>query len=115
MMYASADYYKNDWCGDTIPDAELSKYLTRASAKIDVATYNRTADFENLSDYEKNKVRQAVCAEADALYTYGENDVNIASYSIGDVSVSMGDSPDVLTSAIAIQYLNLTNLTSRII
>lgn len=115
MMYASADYYKNDWCGDTIPDVELSKYLTRASAKIDVATYNRTADFENLSDYEKNKVRQAVCAEADALYTYGENDVNIASYSIGDVSVSMGDNPDVLTSAIAIQYLNLTNLTSRII
>lgn len=115
MMYASADYYKNDWCGDTIPDAELDKYLTRASAKVDVATYNRTADFENLSNYEQNKVRQAVCAEADALYTYGENDVNVASYSIGDVSVSMGDNKNSLISSIAIEYLNLTNLTCRII
>lgn len=115
MFYADADYYKNDWNGDTIPDAELSKYLKRASAKVDIVTYNRTANFENLSEYEQNKVRQATCAEADALYTYGENDTNISSYSIGDVSVSMGNSSDVLTSAIAMQYLNLTNLTSRII
>lgn len=116
MVYADATYYKDNWHGTVIPDEELDKYLMRASLKVDIATYNRTQDFERLSEYEQNKVRQAVCAEAEAVYEYGENETNIASYSIGDVSVSMGTgTSEVLTSAIAVQYLNLTNLTCRII
>ena len=115
MVYTDATYYKDNWHGTVIPDEELDKYLMRASLKVDIATYNRTLDFENLSEYEKNKVQQAVCAEAEAIYKYGENESNVASYSIGDVSVSLNAGTSALTSAIAVQYLNLTNLTCRII
>ena len=118
MTYADAVYYKTVYYGVEIEAGELERLLARASEKIDEATYNRSRYFESLSEYEKEMIQKATCAEAEALHTYGDYDVNLASYSIGDVSISMsndGNNGTSLISKKAYKYLSNTRLISRIL
>lgn len=118
MTYADGIFYKTQYYGVEIETAELERLLARASEKIDEATYNRSRHFDSLSEYEQEMIKKATCAEAEALHTYGEYDVNLASYSIGDVSVSMsndGNNGTSLISKKAYKYLSNTRLISRIL
>lgn len=118
MVYADGTYYKTVFYGVEIETEELERLLARASEKVDEATYNRSRHFNDLSDYEKEMIRKATCSEAEALYTYGEYDVNLSGYSIGDVSISMSNDADCgngLISKKAIKYLSNTRLVSRIL
>lgn len=141
MSYADTHYYLTEYFGreiptDTIEDrANLERLLARSSQKIDEATFNRSRNWDALSDYERHQVKMAVCAEAEALYANGDNDSGagsvaageISSYSIGDVTVNYAtggsSSSSVTTSAKtlgllsekAARYLNNTRLISRIL
>lgn len=118
MTYTDGIYYKTVYYGVEIDTEELERLLARASEKIDEATYNRSKHFESLSEYEQEMIKKATCAEAEALYTYGEYDVNLASYSIGDVSISMSNDANGGTGLIskkAYKYLSNTRLISRIL
>lgn len=124
MAYADGTYYKTVFYGVEIPDEELERLLARASEKIDYATYNRSRHFDDLSEYEQEMIQKATCSEAEAIYTYGDGDdgVNgLGSYSIGDVSVSLGSSNSTqnttggLVSIKAYKYLKNTRLVSRIL
>lgn len=118
MTYADATYYKTEFYGVEIGTEELERLLARASEKIDEATYNRSRHFDSLSDYEKEMVKKATCAEAEALFTYGEYDVNLSGYSIGDVSISMSNDAGCnngLISNKAFKYLKNTRLFNRVL
>lgn len=124
MTYANGHYYKTKYYGVDIPDEDLERLLARASEKIDHATFNRSRDFDILSEYEQEMIKKAACAEAEAIFEYGDNDDlvgGLASYAIGDVSVSLGQTgigssyTHGLVSLKAFKYLANTRLTSLII
>lgn len=116
MIYADAFYYKSQYFGEIEDDTELARLLSRASEKIDTITFNRSRNFDKLSAYEQEMIKKATCCEADALHEYGEQDVNLASYSIGDVSISNNvNVNDTLISKRAMTYLSNTRLLSRIL
>ena len=142
MAYTDGFYYVTSYYGKDIPTttqedrAELERLIARASEKIDEATYNRSRDWDRLSEYEQEMVKKAVCAEAEALYSYGEDAAGaaatmaageISGYTIGDVHVSFAtggsssSSTSVTASSLgllsekAAKYLNNTRLISRIL
>jgi hypothetical protein len=116
MIYADVFYYKTMYFGKIEDEDELNRVLERASEKIDVVTFNRSRNFMNLSNFEKEMIQKACCAEADIIFEYGEQDVDLGSYSIGDVSISnSASSSNTLMSKKAQSYLNNTNLVCRIL
>lgn len=116
MVYADGTYYKTVYYGTIIPDENLERLLARASEKIDEATFNRSR-FLKLSEYETEMLKKATCAEAEAINEYGESDIDLASYSIGDVSLSLNSAngSSGLISKKAFKYLSNTRLMSRIL
>jgi len=116
MVYVDAFYYKSEYFGEIEDDTQLARLLARASEKIDIITFNRSRNFEKLSQYEQEMIKKAVCCEADAINEYGEQDISLASYSIGDVSISNNTgAQETLISKKAQSYLANTRLLSRIL
>lgn len=90
-MYATKDYYLSEY-GGTIPAESVLKYLDFATEKIDTATFNRIVaiGFENLTPFQKEKVQKACCMTADFLFENGLEPMAAQSYSVLDISVSVG-------------------------
>lgn len=95
MAYADADYYKSTYQGTEIPEGELSSLLSRASDDVDSMTFHRiggNAGFMALTPFQQGQVKKAVCAQADYLHDFGDAAaLGLSGYSVGDVSVSMGN------------------------
>ena len=92
MAYADSEFYKTTFAGDIIPDAQLSKYLQRASDDIDTMTYNRIvwSGYDNLTPLQQAQVKKAVCYQADHLFQYGDMALlGVNGYHVGDVNVQM--------------------------
>ena len=68
-----------------------------AQEKIDSVTHNRIVSigFNNLTNFQKEKIEEAICSQADYIYENGynheEND-DISSYSVLDISVNVDNS-----------------------
>lgn len=119
MIYADIAYYKNEYDGTIVCDEELNSILSRASNQIDNLTYNRIAaiGFDNLTEFQKNKIKKAVCYQADFLAQYGDYlDMPLSGYSVGDISLSFKAKEgggNTKTSDEVINLLKATGLTSR--
>ena len=92
-MYATKDYYLTEYGGD-IPAESVEKYLKFASEKIDTATFNRIAavGFDKLTTFQQEKIMLACCLCADHIYENGLEPLAVQSYSVMDISVSVGTS-----------------------
>lgn len=124
-LYANEEYYSNEFNGNILPDDEIEKYLKLAQEKIDSITYNRIVakGFNNLTKFQQEKIKDAVCYQAEYIYENGynnEDDRDVSSYSVLDISVSVDNSNDNKTiaqkenmSEIAFDYANKTGLTTR--
>lgn len=90
-QYANIDYYSNTFKGAIIPADDLDKYLLKASEKIDELTFNRIVKigFNNLTDFQKEKIQRAVCLHADYIYENGTEMGQISSFSVLDINVSV--------------------------
>ena len=102
-QYADSDYYFNEFYGSKLTTENVDKYLQEASEKIDSITFNRIVGigFDNLTDFQKEKIQMAVCYQAEYILENGFNDENkadVASYSVLDISVSV-DSNKAKTKA----------------
>ena len=97
-QYADDSYYYNEYQGDKIPGDEIIRKLKEASEKIDEVTFNRIVSigFNNLTDFQKEKIREAVCAQADYIYEngYDNDEGDISSYSVLDITVNEKDNSD---------------------
>ena len=92
-LYVSEEYYLNKFKG-TIPKDEIKKYLMLAQQKIDSITFNRIVGigFDNLTEFQKDKITYAMCYQAEYIKEKGYNDEDnsdISSYSVLDISVNV--------------------------
>lgn len=118
MPYVDNEYYLNEYCGATIPEETLGTVLQRASDQVDSMTYNRilAQGFDQLTPFQQERVKKAVCAQADFIAQYGEfTDIPLQGFSAGGISMSFsGDRINgVATSRTVQNYLSQTGLTSR--
>lgn len=89
-MYASPDYYYNDFRGEYLGPENIEKALQTASDMIDTLTFNRIASLDGLTAFQRGIIQKVACqlaewteANKDAL------DSPWASYSINGVSMSL--------------------------
>ena len=92
-LYVSKEYYLNTFKGK-MPDEEIEENLKLAQNKIDRITFNRIVGigFENLTEFQKEKVRESICYQADYINENGynnEDNSDISSYSVLDISVNV--------------------------
>lgn len=125
-LYVNEEYYSNEFDGNELPDEEIVKYLKLAQEKIDSITFNRIValGFDNLTEFQKEKIKEAICYQAEYIYENGynnENNRDISSYSVLDISVSKDNSSGNKTiaqrnniSEIAYDYIHKTGLDVKI-
>lgn len=125
-LYVSEEYYSNEFDGNKIPDNEIEKYLKLAQEKIDSITYNRivAVGFNNLTNFQQEKIRDAICYQAEYIYENGynnEDNRDVSSYSVLDISVNIDNSNSNKTiaqrksmSEMAYDYVRKTGLDSHI-
>lgn len=114
LGYVTAEWYKETYDGNSIPDEKLQGMLDRASMDVDNLTrmkIKKLGGFSQLSEFEQLRVQLAVCSQADHLHVKSSLG-GVSSYSIGDVSVSMDESLDTYNKA-CVQYLSATRLMNR--
>ena len=118
MAYVDAEYYKNVYGGNVIPEEELLKQLERASDQVDSVTFNRISatGINGLTEFQRSRVRKAVCAHADFIYQYGPYlNMPLSGYSAGSISLSFKsvDAGGVKTSEEVTNLLKATGLMDR--
>lgn len=120
MPYAtSADY--DQYGNGGIPDEELEQALDQASDEIDILTYSRIIGkgFDNLTPFQQERVKKAVCQHADFRFQYGAFlDVPFSGYGAGSISMSFGKEQGsgaggIQTSSAVLNLLKATGLTDR--
>ncbi|NRT88108.1 hypothetical protein [Clostridium beijerinckii] len=117
-MYTDETYYKDTFKGSIISDDELANKLERASDQIDSLTFNRIVGkgFDNLTSFQQDKIKKAVCLHADFVEQYGEYiDMPLSGFSAGSISVNFNANKvnGITTTQEVINYLNQTGLTCR--
>lgn len=125
-LYVDEKYYFDEFKGNKIPKDEVEKYLKLAQEKIDSITYNRIVaiGFSNLTIFQQEKIRDAICYQAEYIYSNGynsEDNRDISSYSVLDISVSVDNSNSNKTiaqrknmSETAYDYVHKTGLDSKL-
>lgn len=117
-MYADADYYKNTFKGTVIPDEDLDNKLELASDDIDSLAYNRitAAGFQNLTLFQQDKIKKAVCLQAEFIYQYGDYfNLPVSSYTASSISLDFGSNDGVKVPDTVLNYLKQTGLSCRIL
>lgn len=125
-LYITKDYYFNIFKGkEIVRTVDIEKNLKLAQEKIDSITFNRIRKigFDNLTDFQKEKISEAICLQAEYIYKNGynnEENSDIASYSVLDISVSVNNTQKNTiayknnTSERAYDLIHQTGLDSRI-
>ena len=125
-LYITKEFYLNNHRG-ILSEHDIEKYLELAQEKIDSITYNRIVaiGFDNLTDFQKEKISKAICCQADYIYENGYNNEenrDVSSYSVLDISVNVDNSSENKTKAqklnmseIAYDYVHKTGLDGRIL
>jgi len=117
MSYVDGTYYEMFFGGTIIPeDDSIDIKLERASAQIDTLTYNRIVGigFDNLTEFQKDKIKKAVCIHAEFIEQYGSYiDIPLSGFSAGSVSVSFNAQKvnGITTTQEVLNYLKQTGLT----
>lgn len=120
-MYADTDYYKSTYKGNIIPDDELENKLEAAGDKIDGLTYNRIVGigFENLTLFQQEKIKKAVCTQADFMYQYGDYlNIPLTEYVAGSIQLNFNSASGgshIKTTEAVMNYLSQTGLTCRVL
>lgn len=125
-LYANKEYYSNEFNGNKLSEDEIEKYLKLAQEKIDSITYNRIVaiGFNNLTKFQQEKIRDAICYQAEYIYSNGynnEDNRDVSSYSVLDISVSVDNSNSNKTiaqrknmSEMAYDYVHKTGLDNKL-
>lgn len=119
MPYVDSDYYKSIYKGSTITDDELDNRLELASDKIDSLTYNRIVGigFDSLTAFQQEKIKKAVCAQADFMYKYGDYlNFPFQKYVAGSTELDFNSASgggNTKTDDIVMNYLSQTGLICR--
>lgn len=125
-LYVDKKYYSDEFKGNKVPMNEIEKYLRLAQEKIDSITFNRIVaiGFNNLTKFQQEKIKDAICYQAEYVYVNGynnEDNRDVSSYSVLDISVSVDNSNSNKTiaqgknmSEMAYDYVHKTGLDSKL-
>lgn len=118
MTYVNTSYYKTEFEGSILSDENMINKLERASDQINTLTYNRIIGigFENLSTFQQDKIKKAVCVQAEFIEQYGEFiNMPLNGYSAGDISLNFNSNiiNGINTTKEVINYISQTGLNSR--
>lgn len=118
MSYVDSTYYKETFGGTILPEGSINQKLERASDQIDTLTYNRIngKGFNKLTEFQKDKVKKAVCIHAEFIEQYGSYiDMPLSGFSAGSTSVSFNANKvnGITTTQEVLNYLKQTGLTCR--
>lgn len=125
-LYVDKKYYSDEFKGNEVPIDEIKKYLRLAQEKIDSITFNRIVaiGFNNLTKFQQEKIRDAICYQAEYIYKNGynnEDNRDASSYSVLDISVSVDNSNSNKTiaqrknmSEMAYDYVHKTGLDRKL-
>lgn len=119
-MYADVGYYLAQYHGEAMSDNNtIGKLLSLAEIKVDEVTFNRIGaiGFANLTEFQQEKIRQAVCRQADYISENGYDDAGIQSFSILDISITAKQGTKAYERAgmcpVAFALLRQTGLMNR--
>lgn len=119
IAYADYEYYRDTYKG-TLEENVAIKLLEEASDQVDRLTYGRirARGFNNLTEYQQEMVKKAVCYQVDFINSYGDYlSTPLSGYSIGDVSLSFSQENQgaggIMADKKALNYLSQTGLTVR--
>ena len=118
MSYIDSTYYEIYFGGTLIPKDYIDTKLERASEQIDTLTYNRIIGigFDNLTEFQKDKIKKAICIHAEFIEQYGSYiDMPLSGFSAGSISVSFNAQKvnGITTTQEVLNYLKQTGLTCR--
>lgn len=125
-LYVDKKYYSDEFKGNEVPIDEIEEYLRLAQEKIDSITFNRIVaiGFNNLTKFQQEKIRDAICYQAEYIYENGynnEDNRDASSYSVLDISVSVDNSNSNKTiaqrknmSEMAYDYVHKTGLDKKL-
>lgn len=125
-LYIDKKYYFDEFKGNKVPINEIEKYLRLAQEKIDSITFNRIVaiGFNNLTKFQQEKIKDAICYQAEYIYLNGynnEDNRDVSSYSVLDISVCVDNSNSNKTiaqrknmSEMAYDYVHKTGLDSKL-
>lgn len=117
MIYATYDYYTNDYFGTALTEQEFPKYARRASAEMDHVTFGRLAELPE--DQITDTVRDCMCDVAERMHHFETSTgSDIASENNDGYSVSYRDTGDTDTRRHEVHaairtYLAMTGLMYR--
>lgn len=119
IAYVDYEYYRDTYKG-TLEENVAIKLLEEASDQVDRLTYGRirARGFNNLTEYQQEMVKKAVCYQVDFINSYGDYlSTPLSGYSIGDVSLSFSQENQGAGGIIAdkktLDYLAQTGLSTR--
>lgn len=115
MSCVDEEYYNN--FSGTITE-KISSKLEKATDQINSLTYNRIVGigFDNLTPFQQDKIKKAICIHADFNEKYGEYiDMPLSGFSAGSISLNLNVQKinGVTTTQEVLNYLNQTGLTCR--
>lgn len=119
IAYADYEYYRDTYKG-TLEENVAIKLLEEASDQVDRLTYGRirARGFNNLTEYQQEMVKKAVCYQVDFINSYGDYlSTPLSGYSVGDVSLSFSQENQgaggIMADKKTLNYLSQTGLTVR--
>lgn len=68
-MLIDEGYYQNQFKGKTLPETDIMNQLQTASYDVHYLTRNRTVDYEQLTPFQLDLVRRAICHQAEHNFT----------------------------------------------
>ena len=87
MSYATLEYYKTTFEGQSISDDDTQKWLDRSADDIDlICGYG--FDFEDLSSFQQELIKKANCYQAENYIKNGDEELSYNNLSIGQFSIS---------------------------
>lgn len=109
MSYADLTFYKNTWKGTLSTDAEITKYLDRATDDINIMT-NYSIDVSTLNTLQLELLKKSNCAQAENYIVNGESETMGDNIRIGSFSMSGGKQINANVSDKAFKYLDAAGL-----
>lgn len=118
MSYVDKLYYRDSFGGTILLSECIEQRLERASVQIDTLTYNRINGkcFDNLTEFQKDRIKKAVCIHAEFIDQYGDYiNMPLSGFSAGSISVNFNAQKvnGITTTQEVLNYLNQTGLTCR--
>lgn len=119
MKYVTAEYYTEIYGGKLISE-DLERKLNKAEREINHLCFGRIEGrgFDNLTEFQQEYIRQAVCLQADYIEQYGSY-INspLKGYSAGSTKVEMANVTygGISTTEEVINLLEDTNLRCRVL